>query len=137
MSTTVSKASKPVITFFDSAEHHESESEGLHFAGTATFADGSTARISVQMTSETLSSLSGTAMLDDTRPGAVRNLFVLRGTGSRGGMFSLHGVAVGNSTVIVNGMMSRDRDHAAGQFVMTSHGKPPAGGTFTATRQVD
>jgi hypothetical protein len=137
MSATASQASKPVITFFDPQQHHASDSEGLHFAGTATFADGSTARISIQMTSETLSSLSGTAMLDDTRPGAVRHLFVLRGTGSRSGMFSLHGVAVGNSTVVANGMMSRDRDHAAGQFVMTSLGKPSVGGTFTASRQTD
>jgi hypothetical protein len=137
MSAAASKASKPVITFFDPAQHHASDSEGLHFSGTATFADGSTARISVQMTSETLSSLSGTAMVDDTRPGAVRNLFVLRGTGSRSGIFSLHGVAVGNSTVVVNGMMSRDREHAAGQFVMTSLGKPAIGGTFSASRQSD
>ena len=135
MSATVSKASKPVITFFDPAQRHESESEGLHFAGVATFADGSTAKISIQMTSETLSSLSGTAMLDDTRPGAVRHLFVLRGTGSRSGLFSMHGVAAGNCTAVVNGMMSRDGEHAAGQFVMTSLGKPAAGGTFTATRR--
>ena len=136
MSATVSKASKPVITFFDPAQHHPaSESEGLRFAGVATFADGLTAKISIQMTSETLSSLSGTAMLDDTRPGAARHLFVLRGAASRGGTFSMRGVAAGNCTAVVNGMMSHDRDHAAGQFVMTSLGKPAAGGTFTASRQ--
>jgi hypothetical protein len=136
MSATVPTASKPVITFFDSAEPRPTaDSEGLHFVGIATFADGSTAKISVQMTSETLSSLSGTAMLDDTRPGAVRHLFVLRGSASRGGMFSLNGVATGNCTAIVNGMLNRDGTHAAGQFVMTSLGKPAAGGTFTTSRQ--
>jgi len=136
MSATVSKAVKPVITFFDSAQQRPaSEADGERFAGVATFAGGTTARISIQMTSETLSSLSGTALLDDARPGALRHLFVLRGTASRGGMFSLHGVATGNCTAAVSGMMSRDGAQATGQFVMTALGKAAVGGTFTASRQ--
>jgi hypothetical protein len=132
----IATASSPVITFFDSVnERPVAEVQGERFAGVATFADGSSAKISIQMSSQLLSNVTGTALLDDARPGALRHLFVLRGSATRGGTFSLHGVATGNCTAMVTGMMSRDGGHAAGQFVITALGKAPAGGTFTASRE--
>ena len=129
-------ATPPVITFFNtSAQRPSPEIEGEQFAGVATFSDGSTARISVQMTSQLLSNVTGTALLDDTRPGASRYLFVLRGSATRGGVFSLSGVATGNRTAMVSGMMSRNGGQAAGQFIINAAGKLPESGTFTASRQ--
>ena len=129
---------KPVITFFDEAgETGRVQQNGGprgNFAGLATYADGTTCKIVVQMTTESRTGdIAGTVLVNNGCRGDDSHLYVFRGT-SRRRTFNLQALATGNRVALLTGSVSPDGLKVTGTFTATEPGRPISSGTFDVNR---
>jgi len=136
MSATESQiGSKPVITFFDApgdtARAVETAPKSRPFTGSAQYADGSSAKLVVQMTTESRTGeIAGTILASGPRG---QHLYLFRGTARRG-IFTLQALATGNRVAMLSGTISPDAKTVSGTFLATEPSNPVSNGTFEVTR---
>lgn len=129
---------KPVITFFDesgqSGRAPQPRGPRGDFVGTATYADGTTCKLVVQMTSETRTGdVAGTVLVNNGCRGEDSHLYVFRGTARRR-TFTLQALATGNRVALLSGSVSPDRLKVTGTFTASEPGRPISTGTFDLAR---
>jgi hypothetical protein len=127
---------KPVITFFDTpgdtARAVETAPKSRPFTGSAQYADGSSAKLVVQMTTESRTGeIAGTILADSGSRG--QHLYLFRGTARRG-VFTLQALATGNRVAMLSGTISPDSNSVSGTFLATEPAHPVSNGTFEVTR---
>ncbi len=137
MSTADSQtASKPVITFFDepgdTARAVETAPKSRPFTGSAQYADGSTAKLVVQMTTESRTGeIAGTILANSGTRG--QHLYLFRGNARRG-IFTLQALATGNRVAMLSGTITPDGKSVSGTFLATEPSNPVSNGTFEVSR---
>jgi len=127
--------SKPVITFFDApgdtARAVETAPKSRPFTGSAQYADGSSAKLVVQMTAESRTGeIAGTILADSP---AGQHLYLFRGTARRG-IFTLQALATGNRVAMLSGTITPDAKSVSGTFLATEPAHPVSNGTFEVSR---
>ena len=127
---------KPVITFFDApgdtARAVETAPKSRPFTGSAQYADGSSAKLVVQMTTESRTGeIAGTILADSGSRG--QHLYLFRGTARRG-IFTLQALATGNRVAMLRGTISPDAKTVSGTFLATEPANPVSNGTFEVSR---
>jgi hypothetical protein len=138
MTETGAVSNKPVITFFDESDEStrvaERERAQPPFTGLARFADETTSRLVVQMTTESRTGeIAGTILVDVGGKGKESHLYLFRGT-SRRRMFALQALATGNRTAMLSGSVTQDGKRVIGTFVATEPGRVRSDGTFEVSR---
>src|SRR4051812_31395758 len=128
--------SKPVITFFDApgetARAVETAPMSRPFTGAAQYADGSSAKLVVQMTAESRTGeIAGTILANS--PSHGQHLYLFRGTARRG-IFTLQALATGNRVAMLSGTITPDAKSISGTFLATEPGHPVSNGTFEVSR---
>ena len=128
--------SKPVITFFDApgdtARAVQTAPKNRPFTGAASYADGSSAKLVVHMTTESRTGeIAGTILANS--PSHGQHLYLFRGNARRG-IFTLQALATGNRVAMLSGTITPDGKSVSGTFLATEPGHPVSNGTFDVSR---